>query len=143
MTIKISDYLKTEGNREAFNKMLESTEQKLVLRSERLHEEKQYLRSLINEQYQALIKEVKQRDQRIDKKIEEMRKEMFKEYFKRAKVGSTFTETLEKRIDMQTVCNLIEEERNHVVLFFLNKIKAKNEPCLYEYHLGHVYFRAF
>lgn len=127
--------------KDIFDEMIKNTERSLGL-TEDQPLSKTALKKIVKEEYNKLIKDLSESAPSIDKKLNEVRTELFKEYFKREKIGSTFKERLEKRIQLKALSEMIDVPVNELLLFFLNNIKTMNERSLYEYRLGHIYFYA-
>lgn len=125
--------------RDMFREMLKRTEASLGFKKDNAINKKQ-LKELIKEEYKALFDDLQKNAEKISKKLEDLRSEMFCDMLKREQIGATFKPKLEKRIQMQTVSELIDVPVNELTLYFLNNVKTQNEHCLIEYHLGHIYF---
>jgi hypothetical protein len=100
------------------------------------------LKQLVKEEYIKIQKEAAEAAPKIEKKLHECREKMVGEFFKREKVGTTFEAVMEKRLQVNTVAEMIDVPVNELILYFLNNVKTMNERALVEYRLGHVYFYA-
>lgn len=100
------------------------------------------LSQLVKEEYVKIQKEAMESAPKIEKKLHECREKMVGEFFKREKVGTTFEAVMEKRLQVNTVAEMIDVPINELILYFLNNVKTMNERSLVEYRLGHVYFYA-
>ena len=100
------------------------------------------LQKLVKEEYVKIQKEALEAAPKIAKKLADCREQMVCEFFKRERVGTTFEAVMEKRLQLQTVSEMIDVPVNELVLYFLNHVKTMNERSLVEYRLGHVYFYA-
>lgn len=109
-----------------------------VMKKESLH--RTGLQKLVKEEYIKIQKEAVENAPKINKKLQEVRDTMMCEFVKRAKVGTTFEAVMEKRLQLNTVSEMIDVPVNELVLYFLNNVKTMNERQLIEYRLGHVYF---
>ncbi len=105
--------------------------------------DKKSLKKMVRSEYLDLMNELAEKYPKIEKKLEEVRKDMYSEYFKRQRVGSTFKPVLEKRIQTQTLSELIEIPVNELILYAKNCIKTTNESVLVDYALGHFIFRPY
>jgi hypothetical protein len=99
------------------------------------------LNKIINEEIQKLVEESEKKAPEIAKKLETLRKKLIPAMTRRESDGEVLNR-LEKRVQMQTVSELLEIPVNELMLHFLNNVKASNDRHLIEYHLGHVYFWA-
>lgn len=141
------DFAKGTGNfspermaaeKEFSNKHLKKESRQTVeslLRSSRL-------KNMVKEEYKKLLEDCEKEAPKIEKKLEDMRSKMCEDFVKLERKG-TFTEAAgEKRIQINTVAELIDVPVNELMLYFLNSVKASDERHLVEYRLGHVYFYA-
>jgi hypothetical protein len=103
---------------------------------------KESLQRLVKEEYVKIQKEAAESAPKIEKKLHECREKMVGEFFKREKVGTTFEAVMEKRLQVNTVAEMIDVPINELILYFLNNVKTMNERALVEYRSGHVYFYA-
>lgn len=103
---------------------------------------KESLQQLVKEEYVKIQKEAMESAPKIEKKLKECREKMVVDFFKRENVGTTKEAVLEKRIQVNTVAEMIDVPVNELILYFLNNVKTMNERQLIEYRLGHVYFYA-
>jgi len=100
------------------------------------------LQKLVKEEYTKILDEARKAAPKIEKKLEECRKEMMAEFVQRERIGSTFDPVMEKRIQINTVSEMIDVPVNELVLYFINNVKTSNTRKMVEYRLGHVYFYA-
>jgi hypothetical protein len=100
------------------------------------------LQKMVKEEYKKLLEDCEKDAPKIEKKLEDMRSKMCEDFMTLERKG-TFTEAAgEKRIQVNTVAELIDVPVNELMLYFLNSVKTSNERKLVEYRLGHVYFYA-
>ena len=109
-----------------------------------LKESKEYqLRSLIRETYQELAEEATGKYEQIQEGLESMRTSFIPEMLKRVdENGAGLEPALEKRVQINTVAEVLGVHVNELLLYFLNCVKTTNEHQLVEYHMQHVYFYA-
>lgn len=100
------------------------------------------LKKMVNEEYKKLLEDCEKEAPKIEKKLEDMRSKMCEDFMKLERKGTFTEEAGEKRIQVNTVAELIDVPVNELMLYFLNSVKVSNERKLVEYRLGHVYFYA-
>lgn len=108
---------------------------KSLLRSPRL-------KNIVKEEYNKILEDCKKEAPKIEKKLEGMRSKMCEEFVRLERKGTFTGPAMEKRMQINTVAELIDVPVNELMLYFLNHVKTANEHKLVEYHLGHVYFYA-
>lgn len=131
-------------DKSTYDEMVRHTEKLLGLGENQNRISRATLKALVKEEYVKIMDEAKKAAPKIEKKLEECRKEMMKELsvMTRETVGTTFEPTLEKRIQVGVVAEMIDVPLNELILYFMNEVKTSNDRKLVEYHLGHVYFYA-
>lgn len=130
-------------NKQFWNLVRRDFESKIGLNSETVKMNRTTLKKLVKEEYNKILEDCQKAAPKIEKKLEECRKSMMEELLSpRVAIGTSFAPPLEKRIQINTVAEMIDVPVNELTLYFLNHVKTKNERSLVEYHLGHVYFYA-
>lgn len=125
----------------AYDTMIRETESKLGVRNSPTMT-RSSLKSIVKEEYKKILEDAKEAAPKIEKKLEECRSKMMCEFVTRDKVGTTFEAAMEKRLQLNTVSEMIDVPVNELMLYFVNNVKTSNDRKLVEYRLGHVYFYA-
>lgn len=101
------------------------------------------LKTIIKEEYTKLIEETKKTNKKISSGLDTIRKECFVDMMKRTReMGNNFAPALEKRMQINTVAEMLEVPVNDLMLYFMNEVKHSNDRQLVEYRQGHVTFYA-
>jgi hypothetical protein len=130
--------IKSAGSSTTENKSMKTEARKTVeslLRSPRL-------RTMVKEEYVKILDESKERAPKIAKQLEGMRSKMCEDFVRSERKGTFTGPAMEKRIQINTVAELLDVPVNELMLYFLNEVKIIEGRQLVEYHLGHVYFYA-
>lgn len=98
------------------------------------------IQQIVQEEIARMIKESKEKAPKLEKELEAMRVKFFPDMLKPDFQGQDIP--MEKRVQIQTVSELLDVPVNELMLYFLNGAKLTNGRSLVEYHLGHVYFYA-
>jgi hypothetical protein len=100
------------------------------------------IHQLVQEEIAKLVAEAKKDSPSIKEGLEEMRMKFFPEMLERESQDLSASPPMNKRVQINTVAELLDVPVNALMLYFLNDVKGKNTRSLIEYHSGQVHFYA-
>lgn len=101
------------------------------------------IREMTKLEFAKMLREAKEKEPKINEDLEELRQKLIPSMLELESNGQSHLERRpEKRVELNTVSQILDVPVNELVLHFLNTVRTKNERSLVEYRLGHVYFYA-
>jgi ABC-type transporter MlaC component len=100
------------------------------------------IHQLVQEEIAKLVSEAKKKTPTIENDLEKLRKKFFPEMLAKEDLDLDTAPPMHKRVQINTVAELLDVQVNELMLYFLNDVKNKNTRSLVEYHIGQVYFYA-
>jgi len=101
------------------------------------------IREMTKLEFAKMLREAKEKEPKLQKELEELRQKLIPAMLELEDNGQSQMERRpEKRVQIDMVSKILDVPVNELVLHFLNNVRTKNERCLIEYRLGHVYFYA-